>query len=396
MAGFGGVFKRAGFTPAKSLRPGVQHRTHSNSSDVSIASEDDMDGPFAFSTDNTPSTEQPPLSRPPLHGATPTAQERLLLGKQVATAVPEAIRSNPIPIEHPTYRKPKVELEGAPAETPPSPLSARGDIQGGYFPHHEDPTKRLRSHPFQLDARKAKHQSLRAAESITSAPPIVPVSGPETSSPAGTMSSAHTPVSSYLPMGVPDGVALPLGKYYPSNYEKRYGQQRAARDRISPWSGSGPGTAVVRSEPQVPRLRQHESSSSHARTSSDVKRKLQQYQRDMVAQATVAANELLLGKGKGTSREKTAAAAADARTLLRGGPFPNHIELGEALIKTHKPVSPRLAPLGSPGPVTPMSLELEGDSYLAVRGGTAAPVAAQLEQQVVETSRSSPIHSMSL
>jgi hypothetical protein len=194
------------------------------------------------------------------------------------------------------------------------------------------------------------------------------MSGSETSSPASTMSSAHTPVSSYLPMGVPDGVALPLGKYYPSNYEKRYGQ--GDRDRVKPWSG--PGTAVE-PESQVPRLR-HES--SHARSSSDVKRRLQQYQRDMVAQATVAANALL-------SKGASGASAADAGTLPGGAPSPSPIQLGEALIKTHKPLSPRLAPLGSPGPVTPMSLELEGDSYLAVR--VTVPD-AQVEHQAVETS----------
>lgn len=39
-----------------------------------------------------------------------------------------------------------------------------------------------------------------------------------------------------------------------------------------------------------------------------------------------------------------------------------------ALLKSHKPLSPRLAPLGSPGPVTPMNLEgaVAGDSYLTL------------------------------
>ena len=47
----------------------------------------------------------------------------------------------------------------------------------------------------------------------------------------------------------------------------------------------------------------------------------------------------------------------------------------------HKPLSPRLAPLGSPGPVTPMSLE-SSDGYLALgeqvqqrREDTRSPIA---------------------
>lgn len=37
-----------------------------------------------------------------------------------------------------------------------------------------------------------------------------------------------------------------------------------------------------------------------------------------------------------------------------------------SIIQTCKPVSPRLTPLGSPGPITPMSLEAGEDGYVTV------------------------------
>jgi len=73
-----------------------------------------------------------------------------------------------------------------------------------------------------------------------------------------------------------------------------------------------------------------EPNTGHERKSSDVKRQLHQYQRDMIVAARI-----------------TQAAG--------GGPSP-------------KPKSPQLLPLGSPGPITPFALEEEQDGYLLARG----------------------------
>lgn len=82
---------------------------------------------------------------------------------------------------------------------------------------------------------------------------------------------------------------------------------------------------------------------AHSRNESEAKRRLAQYQRDMIAQAAMAIG--------GSSINRAGVPS------LAGMGF-SHFD---------KPDKPRLQPLGSPGPVTPM--ELEGaDGYLNVRG----------------------------
>ena len=108
-------------------------------------------------------------------------------------------------------------------------------------------------------------------------------------------------------------MAMPLGKYHPSNYKNKSN----AVEKIAPTTPAAPN------QPH------------HARKKSDIKKKLQQYQRDMIEQAALAGRM----------------------------PFPGA-----------KPISPRLLPLGSPGPVTPMELE-ESAGYL----GAGAKALSQSE-----------------
>lgn len=119
-----------------------------------------------------------------------------------------------------------------------------------------------------------------------------------------TMTDAPQPSENYRVAVTPDPflMSMPLGKYHPSNYKNK----SKNGDKLAPLTPAAP------SQPQ------------HARKKSDIKKKLQQYQRDMVEQAALAGRM----------------------------PFPGA-----------KPVSPRLLPLGSPGPVTPMELE-ENAGYL--------------------------------
>lgn len=100
--------------------------------------------------------------------------------------------------------------------------------------------------------------------------------------------------------------AMPVGKYHPSNYKNKV----KIPEKLAP---------LVQT-----------TSKGHTRKKSDVKKKLQQYQRDMVEQAAIAGN-IQLASGK--------------------------------------PKSPRLIPLSSPGPVTPMELE-EDAGYLDARSGS--------------------------
>jgi hypothetical protein len=158
---------------------------------------------------------------------------------------------------------------------------------------------------------------------------------------------SDVPISSYIPSGIHDDVVLPLGKYYPTNWERRHG--KASQDR--PSLMTQPAASAIRSEPQVPK---YHGDQPRPRPGFDVKRRLQQYQRDMVAQAAMAASALIASSG---------AANPATASSLSGVPLPK-VQLAANFLKAHKPVSPRLRPVGSPGPVTPMSLE--GESYLSL------------------------------
>jgi hypothetical protein len=156
-----------------------------------------------------------------------------------------------------------------------------------------------------------------------------------------------------------------MGKYYPSNWEKRHGKAPKTRPTTQPTPAP-----ATKSEPQAPK---HHTDQAHPRPGSDIKRRLQQYQRDMVAQAAMSANALIANNsGSATTPATTTTSSSplggDRATLPKA-------QLAAAFFKAHKPLSPRLRPVGSPGPVTPMSLE--ADCYLAL--GSPVGVAGGLE-----------------
>jgi hypothetical protein len=129
-----------------------------------------------------------------------------------------------------------------------------------------------------------------------------------------------------------------------------------------------PAASAIRSEPQVPK---YHGDQARPRPGLDVKRRLQQYQRDMVAQAAMAASALIASSG---------AANPATASSLSGVPLPK-VQLAANFLKAHKPVSPRLRPVGSPGPVTPMSLE--GESYLSL-GSSGRGMDMDAESSTVE------------
>ncbi|KAK3367164.1 hypothetical protein B0T24DRAFT_535256, partial [Lasiosphaeria ovina] len=245
-------------------------------------------------------------------------------------------RSKPIDIEMPSFRRASGRVE-----TPIEPLSARGDIPGAYFPRHEDPKSRVRKlHPFEQESfvspvpspqkdlvkeRTGAFQQLEPPEfnfnddfmtGVESFPFPAPVA-------TSTIDDTSTPLSSYLPTGTHENSGLPLGKYYPNNWERR---QRARQMRHQMMRPGGTSQA----DAQIQRPRQI----IHTRSGSEVQRRLIQYKLDMVTQTSILAS---------TSTNQ-----------------------GSSFFDLHKPVSPRLVPLGSPGPVTPMSLEASGGDYITL------------------------------
>ncbi|KAK8099398.1 uncharacterized protein PG998_012639 [Apiospora kogelbergensis] len=257
---------------------------------------------------------------------------------------PRSVRSRPIAIELPVPKK--IVSSSSSVYTPPAPLSARGDVPGAYFPFHEEQNRVYHSHPFHLDASKAQQRSIQNASqkgSLEQQPePSPSVIGRAPPPPSVSVSSSRTASTMPAPPS-----ALAMGSintpYYPSNYEKRKEEKRSQQPRPM---ASTPQSMSVKSDTQVPTYRSDTSSSlGHSRNESEAKRRLQQYQRDMIAQATLALN------GGNVN-----AAALNAISLRNMG-----------FTSVTKPNKPRLQPLGSPGPVTPMELESTDDGYIGAR-----------------------------
>ncbi|KAM4061165.1 hypothetical protein HRG_009955 [Hirsutella rhossiliensis] len=315
MASFARSFKPSPAYLSPCRRPVMPGRTLSNSSDLSLASTGDDAG------------DAPVPSAP----GTPSAEDAWA-NKNASSIVnsPKSGNSGPIAIELPKLKK----LNAAAAVyTPPEPLSARGDLPGGYFPMHEDPKGRIhRPHPFHQDAGFSRHH----LHSDTAAMQTDRKDSHSAAFPA-SMAHASMPVASYLAPGFHDS-PLPMGKYYPSNYEQH--QRTNVNHRAHPSvSESLPSSMrhdshLSRHGSQIPRGEAAE---------AEARRKMQQYQRDMIAQAAMAL-------GGSTKAESKAAPGVSLggkslKDAWLAGPSP------------HKPTSPRLHPLGSPGPVTPMDLE---------------------------------------
>lgn len=197
----------------------------------------------------------------------------------------------------------------------------------GYFPNHEDPKSRVqRTHPFHRD-KKDPNTRTTASNPVHDAAGSYrdhrrPVHRPYTTS---AMSTANVPVASYFPTGYHDTV-LPMGKYYPSNYERAHGQSR-------PTSATPSSPADIRSP----------GSTSAEAPDSARQVQLQQYQRQMLAQTEAAMR------------------ASQKKETQQSGSLGLNMRL-------NKPNAPRLHPLGSPGPVTPMELESSGATSAGATG----------------------------
>lgn len=210
----------------------------------------------------------------------------------------------------------------------------------GYFPLHEDPDNRInRLHPFQVDSNRTTyhHTSNASAPATDYLSSHYHLNLPRSTTHVTNMNVSNTEFStpvttSYIPSGVHDTV-MPMGKYYPSNYEKRKRQMFRHTSSTNSVGSSG-------SNAQTPR------------TDSDAKHRLQQYQRDIMAQTRLVASDTILSTGS----PSTSPAAKTA-----GCPYATASRRLMATALSSAPISPRLLPLGSPGPVTPMTLEEEGD-----------------------------------
>ncbi|KAH8907606.1 hypothetical protein BR93DRAFT_557562 [Coniochaeta sp. PMI_546] len=273
-------------------------------------------------------------------------------------------RSKPIAIEH---TKPK-------SATFTGPVSARGGLAVGYFTLHEKEGGSAHiypPHPPAQEIKRSRQRSSGEAEasaaavgqeeapdisSDTSEPatftvqrartaPPVPIAGEHEPERTGSRARANPTwrartapiVEVYNPTGIAESGAS-LGKYYPTNYEAPDASDTALQH---------PGPA---------------SDLSFTLSKTDQARQLRQYQRDMISQTLQKAREAL-----GRTMHSTASTRAAEAVLDEGSR--KSVASGFALLRRYKPLSPRITPLLSPGPVTPMALDKDGESdYITVRG----------------------------
>ncbi|KAI6383389.1 hypothetical protein MCOR32_002853 [Pyricularia oryzae] len=340
-------------------------------------------------------------------------------------------RSHPIAIEMPTKRM--VGKQQAP--TPTAPLSARGDLPGGYFPEHEDRKRVHRTHPFHADIKEARKKSIARAgvdcspeigdnlqrhgnssNSLSSSVTARLASQAGGSGSSGLISvmaakshsssfdtSSSPSISAYNPTGADDNL-LPMGKYYPTNWEARKKAKRAKQASLKeqPHHGgaspdgyfpkqhspsmspsvASPSSSVM-SKPENPAVTRAKAPQlkGHSRSDSEARRRLQQYQRDMITQTSLGAHRVLGTQIQQLGADEVLQALNQLPALhnlhlpprSRGdvssgtSQLPASALAGSYLTAVQynilsKPASPRLQPLGSPGgPVTPMDLSSASD-----------------------------------
>ncbi|KAB8296058.1 hypothetical protein EYC80_008865 [Monilinia laxa] len=200
-----------------------------------------------------------------------------------------------------------------------TPLTGRGELPGGYFPGFADDPEVLTSTTL-LSTSLSKNSSETKPFTMSS---ILSSMDSPINSPSSDSTARGPPSIVSSPFIMPETLVIPKGKYYPSNYTS----SPASPAQGIPSSILNGGNLHLPTKNQ----RQNPTNPNHQRRSSDIKRKLQKYQRDMIEQARTVHAQV---------------------TSLPGVSVPGS-----------KPVSPRLLPLGSPGPITPFELE-ESSGYL--------------------------------
>ncbi|KAI9649350.1 hypothetical protein NHQ30_001923 [Ciborinia camelliae] len=210
---------------------------------------------------------------------------------------PSRKKSDPIPITIEQSTKKRVY----------TPLTGRGELPGGYFPGFADE-----------NSETLKSVSTSRSRSSPDTKPLAMSMSIPMDSPSSDVTLRGPPSIMGSPFTLPDSLVMPKGKYYPSNYTS---------------SPSSPIPILNGDNLQLPpkNHRQKSTNPDHQRRSSDIKRKLQKYQRDMIEQARMVHASVTSSPGASASGSK--------------------------------PISPRLHPLGSPGPITPFELE-ESSGYL--------------------------------
>lgn len=253
---------------------------------------------------------------------------------------------------------------------PTTPLTAREEKAGSYFPFVETPHKpqisqslrpsyTRRPNPSQrklnlvINPPKHQYSNERSLSSWSSTMPPDRIYTPSSPlSPRMAPASSISLLSGARPINSPRRgkdlqlPPLPLPRFHPAVY-----QSPTTR---SPYKEPNMHTPAINQMPQSPRSPQLQK-----REASDAQQKLKHYQREMIANAT------------------------------RASAFP------AALGKSKTPKAPHIDPLGSPGPTTPLFLEEPGDYMTAGSRGSLPGTQQELIDKIIrsESERRMGLHS---
>jgi len=201
-----------------------------------------------------------------------------------------------------------------------TPLTARGDLPGGYFPNH-DVEAECRPHGFGSSAMhhvQSPFSPFNMSGFSSGASSIGDDTAPKFMM---QMSPFAAPMSSTLP----ETLTKPMGKYHPANYRSTTNTEESIPTSVAYGRPQMPPDNLT-----MPNLRTRKSSQGHKRDSSDVKKKLKQYQQVMIAQAK-AASEKTKGIISEKKRKLSSPRLEPANAIMISGAI-TPLELEEAMM----------------------------------------------------------------
>ncbi|KAI4190021.1 MAG: hypothetical protein LQ346_004997 [Caloplaca aetnensis] len=227
-----------------------------------------------------------------------------------------------------------IPIRKTPASRPVTPLTGRVPSFFAHSPKQSHtPPQRKKSKDFTPSPDSPSNSSQSSQEVFAHSPLSRRIMRPDRGGPSA-MYTPSSPLSPTMAAYSPSILGQQNGRAHSANAQGRVQPVPLAIPLLPPFH-----PANYESRKSTPR-NARPINSAHGRQVSDAQKKLHKYQRELVINAT---------RTFGGSTTKS--------------PLP-------------RPTSPRLNPLGSPGPVTPLRLEGESDYFLA-GCGTASPSASK-------------------
>ncbi|KAL8692124.1 MAG: hypothetical protein Q9218_002792 [Villophora microphyllina] len=281
-----------------------------------------------------PTRLQAPLSVPHLKNQTDIPASSKKFGSQLVkdhSSVPESLPSAPIDIP---IRKKR-------SSQPTTPLTGR---EPSFFPHFLKDAHTPPTNPNPKGFTPSPDSLSQSSQSEQEQFPYSPINRRSMRNYRGGALSSYTPTSPLSPT-MPSRAMPSVSEQNARRHSSNHGSRQPAPLVIPSLPPYHPANyELQKSSTQA----SHSSSSSHGRQLSAAQKKLQRYQRELIVNAT--------------------------RTVSRPS----------AKIPMRGPSSPRLDPLSSPGPITPLALEGQSDYFLGEPNARSSAVKDDDRREMAE------------